>query len=307
MGYSSITNTSSVVKIPFVIKISAILLSLFFYTATVWATQIQQNLPLVESEDGQLHLDVMIQALSGRMIIDTGSSSSVLDRRYLSSIDDYTSLDVEKGYGFGSEQAMMVSEKIQLSGFTVSGYELSSINLNTHNLSGINRKYLGLLGFDLLQLIAKGLQFSELQTQLLAQYTLDETKNNLSLFSSGFGIPYVVVNINEQEVGLILDTGSQYSIINRKNAVDLSISSELIPNAYGQDINGKQIPISMSDSIAVSNGKASLFENRFIVTDLDSVIVNDSFNHQVIGIIGLNQLKSLNTKIGFESNTVTFQ
>lgn len=274
---------------------------------TAVATKITQDLKVEQAQNGELFLDVKTQKLSGKMVLDTGSTGSVLDAKQLETLDEFHYLAREKGYGVGSKDTSLVSAKIQVPSLQVSGYTLDKVDMNVHALNHLGPNFVGIVGFDVLKRMSKGIHFAKDNNRLLANTPAVEGQSIVKLHHSKFGLPYVTVSLNDFEVGFILDTGSQHALVNVAQAQDYFIATTPLEGAFGYDLNGNKIPIMQTESLVLKTQNQLLFESKFLAVDLSSVLLNDSFRHHVIGIIGLNKLIELNTIINFSAQTVSFR
>ena len=137
-----------------------------------------------------------------------------------------------------------------------------------------------------------------------------ENKNNeinefkTSIFNIENNIPAITVKLNNKKVNLIIDTGSELSIIDEKyykknNDFNVIDSTTININT----LNGEQI-----NKVYIINGIANDSINIKLYTMDISNVINDMFIKQQIfidGIIGVDFLYENNLIIDFKNKTLS--
>lgn len=137
-----------------------------------------------------------------------------------------------------------------------------------------------------------------------------ENKNNeinefkTSIFNTKNNIPVITVKLNNKKVNLIIDTGSELSIIDEKyykKNNDFNVIDSTMINI--NTLNGEQI-----NKVYIINGIVNDSINIKLYTMDISNVINDMFIKQQIfidGIIGVDFLYENNLIIDFKNKTLS--
>ncbi|WP_339890470.1 pepsin/retropepsin-like aspartic protease family protein [uncultured Alteromonas sp.] len=267
---------------------------------------IKSNITVQTNEFGELWLPVEINNLSGKMLVDTGSSGSVFRQDKLSVLEDFTVLQQRTGYGAGTTESKVESTLIQLENFSVAGKSLEIKQISSHVFGHGGDEYLGIIGLDVIKELSAGLLISQQDVQLLGSTTAYQRRFSVPLYKSDFGLLYFKTEINEKEVGLIVDSGSQYTVIDASATEGLEIKTQVLEGQYATDVQGNTIPISITPEISLKVGGNTVFTSPLLSTSLSSVLDNDKFEFNVVGVIGMANLQQAKTLIDFSTNTLHF-
>jgi len=108
-----------------------------------------ENIPL-QFLDGHLYIDVLVNGVEGKFIIDSGAGKSVLDRQFCDQHQLEKKGDL-KAHGLGDESEVMSfvsSDTLSFKGVTLKNQVFVAINLSHMFIDTIGIKVDGLLGFD---------------------------------------------------------------------------------------------------------------------------------------------------------------
>ncbi|MBW8192423.1 retroviral-like aspartic protease family protein [Neiella marina] len=276
------------------------------YVGAVNADDVKSEDILINQTDtGRLWLDTSINDFSGKMLVDTGSSGSVLDQKYLPRIGKYKALSIDKGWGIGDQSTHIDNLSIEVSSFSVAGESLNNRFISVHRNVLPADELIGIIGIDTIKELRAGMQFSP-DNIVLSDRRKAQSSNSqntaIDVNSSSLGMMYLEVTMQGKKVGLIIDSGADYSIINSEALDNLKLESSVLPGAYTSDINGKKLSVRRVKPTNIEmNGTTIRFEKLFAVP-LSSAIKNQSFSTEVIGVIGLFDLKRLEAYLDFNNH-----
>lgn len=264
---------------------------------------------LESNDSGEIWLQAQINDLSGKMLVDTGSSGSVLKQSKLSKIGDESQLlSTHDGFGLGDKTTKIISSLVSIEKFKIAGQELNLKQINTHPLPHLNDSYIGIIGLDALRDIATAIEFSpESITLLTTNKKKQAPTKGAELFESKLGLLYFTSKLKEKNIGLIVDSGSQYTVIDEKRIPALAINASILEGASTLDIEGNEIPIMVTEPLSLKIDDQVLFTSKMLATNLSSVIENDQFEFEVVGVIGLNNLRQSNAIMDLKSSSISFQ
>ncbi|GGA83905.1 hypothetical protein GCM10011369_27400 [Neiella marina] len=268
------------------------------------------DIAINQTETGRLWLATRINDFTGKMLVDTGSSGSVLDQKYLPRIGKYKAISVDKGWGIGAKESHIANLTIEVGSFQVAGESTAKTHISVHENVIPDPELIGIIGIDAIQALRSGMQFSAESIILTNHYQAKNDRRQstaMALKHSSLGMMYVEVEIEGQQVGLIIDSGADYTLINSDSLGALKLESKVLKGAYTSDINGNRLAVRQVNPTNIAmNGNPIRF-SKLLAVPLSSAIQNQSFSTNVVGVIGLYDLKRLKAYLDFDSAKLHIQ
>lgn len=283
---------------------------IFFSLVTTISAQTRNTVgakPIVinQTTSGELWLEVQLNNLKGKMLVDTGSSSSVIRTEFLEKLRDYKYVGKESGYGVGEGDTEIESNIIRVKQFYIAGHQTELNQINVHSIGLPDKSFIGIIGLDALHAIAKGIYFNGDSVTLLQSPPKKDNAISAKLYRSELGMFYLKSTINKHNIGFIIDSGSPYSLLSHKEAKKLSITTSVLEGAFAEDIKGNKVPVLITEKITLSIKKQALPIEKMLVTSISSLLEHDQYQFNVVGVLGLETLTQSQAWIDFSADTIS--
>jgi predicted aspartyl protease len=253
---------------------------------------------------GHLLVDVTINKNTIKFVVDTGASSSVIDKHFAKTLA-LKSLDNEptiKAFTPGAN--ILEMQQYQVDGVDVGGLIESPVVFVEQDLSpmfqGLSHHQIGgiigqevLAKFGLLLDISKKKLFLP-NAELLQGYT------PIALQPTVMGLSYINTNINQINMNMLIDSGATEVMIDKAMAIKNNlgnISYESGMQGVNDDGSTRDIGFIESSTITLAGKR---MDSILLVDDFSSILsqINQTLsNDQVCGLIGINALANLSAII----------
>jgi predicted aspartyl protease len=273
----------------------------------------KSDIQLIIAETGHLLTPVNIDGVRTIFLVDTGSSSSVLDADFITKLKDESINKLVNTEGFSPGEIKGELQQFQVNNVSIGDLDLISISAVIQPiklmLTGIYTSPVeGILGLDALTLIGLSLNLKESKLVNLSQLNyvelLHRGYSSIEIQMSESGLPYINVEINNQLFGLILDSGANELMFDKNkvmvfNFFDIEYPKDLI--AISENGETRQLGLIKEAKIKIANIDLKI---EILIDDFSHILtqINENISTEIIGVIGFNVLANLNGIINFEKN-----
>jgi predicted aspartyl protease len=275
----------------------------------------ESDIQLVRADSGHFLVPVNIHGYKTIFLIDTGATSSVLDAELLKKINrkHLTTRENVQGYTAGKTQDEF--KQYTLNTLSIAGNEVSDITVVEQPikamLDGIYSSPVeGLLGHDALAQLGLSLQLKQAKLvnfdTVLQSTDKKEAYSAISIQMSKMGLPYISAHINQQSLGLIIDSGANDIMLDNHKAKALKFDKLVFPEgmtAMDQNGNARQLGLVENALVKISHNEIG---THVILDDFSQILeqVNQDSSVNIVGIIGLNALANFDAVIDIANNTL---
>ncbi len=260
---------------------------------------------LTSTDSGHLIVPVTIGKTKTYFIVDTGSSSSVIDTDFLAELPkEYKVLSKETVSGFspGGQENQM--RQLTLKGVVISNYPVTQITAVEQPLASmLNGLYkqpiTGIIGQDILARMNLSLDLTNTRLITLSDPAILADLNKyftaIPIQMSSIGLPYIIAKIKGQRVGLILDSGASEIFFDADKAKKLAFTNVDYPKGLTSfDQSGNQRQLGLIDNVNVSLSNRPL-KTKVFVDDFKQLLiqVNQDNPDNIIGLFGFHALANI--------------
>ena len=282
----------------------------FGFTQTA---QNYQQIPII-NRDGLIVIATKINNQPAEMYLDTGSTSSVIDKKQLAkySLSNKENATQNNGVVVGSNQAAYTPLTIQnLSLGPISLQEISAVSMGLDDINfGNPHPIAGILGQDVLLANKALISFADLlllwPDDKGQPYNIKAKKSiQLKRLKNGFFI--IPVTINTTRINLLLDSGSPdiiLDIVGKKAISDIELG---YTTKTSSSINGgNQGAVEKLKIKSIKVGPIKLKRTTLIATDLSHMInwLQKEEGIKIHGTMGLQALVDLKAVLDLSTTTL---
>jgi clan AA aspartic protease (TIGR02281 family) len=265
--------------------------------------------PLTKTQEGHLEIQATINGVEAKFILDTGATGSIIDINKLNIFGITTTQEKIQGVRIGdSETGKIETFPIEIKQFSIGQKQLNIKSIYANDSSGqFESNVMGLIGYDalaelnvLLDVKNSQLLIPEDQDDINAWLRDSAVENyeTVKLHNSVMGFSYVDVQIGDNQLRLIVDTGAPELILDESVLIQLGFKLTSHATAKSIVAKGIELPMKVLKSGNVSLGSMTLSDD-FFTTDFTALMdaVNVQNEPRVIGILGNKHLVKMSTII----------
>jgi predicted aspartyl protease len=270
-----------------------------------------QIIPLHKTHEGYIEIEASINHVNAKFILDTGATGTVIDTNKLNVFGITKCKGKAKidGVAIGSEETGIIETfSVDITQFSIGQAQLNIKSIYSNESSGrFAPNIMGLIGYDALSHLNALLDVKK------AQLLIPENKNDnelllsksttvkyevIELYKSPMGFNFVDVQLSENVVRLIVDTGSPELVLDESALIQYGFQLENHPTAKTIIAEGVELPMKVYRNGKVLIGNEMVIDD-FLITDFSALMnaVNVEGQPPVIGILGNKHLIQLNSII----------
>jgi len=283
------------------------LIFLVIFTSNIQAKFITKVLVLQKLASGHMVADVKIKGITSKFIIDTGSTSSVIDEALVSKLALKPVESDTKVMGYAPGKVEYSMSQYEVHDVLVEGFLTTKVVFVEQNIAsafaGLTESPIGgILGQEVLAahgllLDIKASSLSLPDTNFIKGYTV------VPIYISEIGLPIIELIINKKSVHMIIDSGASEVMLDQKVATAENFGVVTYPEGMvGYDETGVERQIGLIEKGHILLGDKSM-RRQLLVDDFSNILnqVNASRNIKVVGLIGLNALTELSAIIDIKN------
>jgi|GEM_PF-5614038 len=280
---------------------------LIIFTTGAQAKTTSKKLLLEKLASGHMVADVTIKNFTSKFIIDTGSTSSVInkalvDRLALKAVESDSKI---KGYAPGQAEYSMSQysvKKLQIGDFLTTDVTFVEQDI-TAAFAGLTESPIGgILGQEILAAHGLLLDINNSTLSFPANSAF-EGYTSIPMLISNIGLPVIELSINQKPVNMIIDSGAGEVMLDQKIAESENFGEIKFPEGMvGYDETGVERQIGLIEQGDISIGGQS-FKRHLLVDDFSNLLeqINASRKKKVVGLIGLNVLSGLSALVDIKN------
>jgi predicted aspartyl protease len=264
-----------------------------------------QEIQLTQIDSGHLIVPVTIGKTKTYFMVDTGSSSSVIDAKFLKKLPNkYKVLSRKTVSGFSPSEQGNEMRQLTLKGVGISNYPAIEISAVEQPLAlmldGLYEQPItGIIGQDVLATMNLSLDLTNTRLITLSEPTvlakLNKYYTAIPIQMASIGLPYIIAKIKGQDVGLILDSGASEIFFDAEKTKNLAFTNIEYPKnltSFDQSGNQRQLGLIKNVNVALSN---RVLQKKVFVDDFKQLLmqVNQDSSDNIIGLLGFHALASI--------------
>ncbi|WP_293760197.1 aspartyl protease family protein [uncultured Paraglaciecola sp.] len=268
-----------------------------------------QVIPLHKTHEGYLEIEASINHVNAKFILDTGATGTVIDTNKLNVFGITKGKAKIDGVAIGSEETGIIETfSVDITQFSIGQAQLNIKSIYSNESSGrFAPNIMGLIGYDALSHLNALLDVKKAQllipenkndTELLLSKSTTVKYEVIELYKSPMGFNFVDVQLSENVVRLIVDTGSPELVLDESALIQYGFQLENHPTAKTIIAEGVELPMKVYRNGKVLIGNEMVIDD-FLITDFSALMnaVNVEGQPPVIGILGNKHLIQLNSII----------